>query len=154
MESPNPTEPGTDDASAAARIARGVSRHFAELGQACLLEFSLKNGRRADVIAIDRTGAITIIEIKSSRVDFVSDSKWTEYLPFCDRFYFAVAPDFPSEILPDDHGLIIADAYGAEIQRESQDGDLHASRRKTLTLRFARTAGQRVMRAIDPGMTL
>ena len=130
------------------------SRYFAERGAACLLEFSLKTGRRADVMVLDRKGAFTIVEIKSSRPDFQSDRKWPEYLDYCDRFFFAVAPGFPVEILPEDCGLIVADAYGAEIVRDATAFSLNGSRRRHLTLRFARAAGQRVMRSLDPGLDL
>jgi len=140
--------------SGAAALARGVSRYFATRGAACLLEFSLKTGRRADVMALDRQGAFTIVEIKSSRADFQSDRKWPEYLDYCDRFFFAVGPGFPVEVLPDACGLIVADAYDAEVVRESAVCSLNASRRRHLTLRFARTAGQRVMRTLDPGLAL
>lgn len=135
----------------AAGLARGLSRHFRALGQVCLTEFSLHNRRRADVIALDREGAFTIVEIKSSRADFMTDQKWQEYLQFCDRFYFAVDENFPSELIPDDCGLIIADRFGAEILRESPHDPLHASRRKALNLRFARAAARRLMDLTDPG---
>ena len=138
----------------AAAVARGVSRHFGDRGAACLLEFSLKTGRRVDLIALDRQGAFTIVEIKSSRPDFQSDKKWPEYLDFCDRFFFAVEPGFPVEILPEECGLILADAYDAEVVRDAAVGTLNGSRRKHLTLRFARTAGQRVMRSLDPSAAL
>ena len=140
--------------SGAASLARGVSRYFATRGAACLQEFSLKSGRRADIMALDRQGAFTIVEIKSSRPDFQSDRKWPDYLEFCDRFYFAVGPAFPVEILPEDCGLIVADAYDAEVVRDSAVCSLNGSRRRHLTLRFARTAGQRVMRSLDPGLAL
>ncbi len=140
--------------SGAAALARGVSRYFATRGAACLLEFSLKSGRRADIMALDRRGAFTIVEIKSSRPDFQSDRKWPEYLDYCDRFFFAVGPGFPVEILPEDCGLIVADAYDAEVVRDSAVCTLNASRRRHLTLRFARAAGQRVMRSLDPGLAL
>ncbi len=140
--------------SGAAAIARGVSRYLATRGAACLLEFSLKTGRRADIMALDRQGAFTIVEIKSSRPDFQSDRKWPDYLDYCDRFYFAVDPDFPVEILPEDCGLIVADAYDAEVIRDSAVCSLNAARRRHLTLRFARAAGQRVMRSLDPGLAL
>lgn len=138
----------------AAAVARGVSRFFGDRGASCLLEFSLKTGRRVDLIALDRQGAFTIVEIKSSRPDFQSDRKWPEYLDYCDLFYFAVAPGFPVEILPEECGLILADAYDAEVVRDGAVGALNPSRRRHLTLRFARTAGQRVMRSLDPGAAL
>ena len=84
----------------AERLARGVCRLFEDLGHATLTEFSLTNGRRVDVIAIDGRGGTSIIEIKSSVQDFRSDGKWQAYLEFCDRFYFAVAPEFPRDLLP------------------------------------------------------
>jgi len=52
--------------------------------------------RRADVIALSAAGEIVIVEVKSGRADFQSDRKWPEYLEFCDRFFFAIEPDFPA----------------------------------------------------------
>ena len=132
-------------------LARGVARMLKGRGHACLVEFSLRNGRRADLIARDRAGGFTIVEIKTSTADFRADAKWREYLPYCNSFYFAVPEDFPRNLLPADCGLIVADAYGGAILREANEGSMNASRRKALTLRFARAAGHRLMRATDPG---
>lgn len=136
------------------RIARGVCRALALRGCATLTEFVLKGGRRADVIALDGAGEIAIVEVKSSRADFAGDGKWPDYLAFCDRFYFAVPPDFPQELLPQDCGLLVADAYGAEVLRPAPTAKLHASRRRALTLRFAQVASQRLTRLCDPGATV
>ncbi len=147
-------EPGADSAvaplSGAAAILRGLCRHFAERGHATLPEVTLATGRRVDLMAIDRAGAILVVEIKSSTPDFRADRKWHEYRPFCDRFAFAVGPDFPRALLPDDAGLVIADAYGAEVLRESAAVPLPAARRKALLLRFAHVAGARLQRLADP----
>ena len=132
------------------QIKRGLCRALAALGLASLTEFSLSNGRRADVIAIGAAGAVTIIEVKSSLADFQSDQKWPEYLEFCDQFYFAVTQDFPLEVLPDDHGLWMADAYGAEELRPAPMHPLHSSRRRALTLRIARAAANRLRQYTDP----
>ena len=78
------------------RITNAVARMFIERGDACLREFTLKSGRRVDVIAVDSHGTITVVEVKSSRQDFTSDRKWTEYLEWADHFYFAVAEAFPA----------------------------------------------------------
>ncbi len=123
---------------------------LADHGHATLTEFNLKNGRRADVAAIDRKGNVLIVEIKSSVADFRSDAKWPEYLDHCDRFYFAVDETFPVEILPADQGLIIADRFGAEIMRDAEARKMNAARRKALTLSFARTAARRLTALIDP----
>ncbi|GJL86860.1 MAG: hypothetical protein DHS20C03_05690 [Minwuia thermotolerans] len=111
-----------------------------------LTEVTLRNGRRADVMAIGRDGTVWIVEVKSSVADYRSDAKWQEYRDFCDRFFFAVPPDFPSEIIPDDCGLIIADTYDGAIVREAPDLKLNAARRKAVTLRFARMAAERLGR--------
>jgi hypothetical protein len=94
------TEPFSAEPLAAARIGRGVMRLLDGLGFAALQEFPLRARRRADVIALHASGEIVIVEIKSGRADFQSDRKWPEYLEFCDRFFFAVEPDFPQAILP------------------------------------------------------
>ena len=111
-----------------------------------LTEVTLRNSRRADVMAIGRDGTVWIVEVKSSVPDYRSDAKWQEYRDFCDRFFFAVPPDFPAEIIPDDCGLIIADSYDGAIVREAPDLKLNAARRKAVTLRFARMAAERLSR--------
>lgn len=128
------------------RVTRGVLRLFIDQGFAPITEFPLPNGRRADIVGLDRKGRIAIAEVKSSREDFVADAKWAEYLEFCDFFYFAVSEDFPREILPDQCGLIVADAYGGAVLRGDPERKIAAARRKAVTLRFARRAA---MRALD-----
>ncbi|MDP6390305.1 MAG: MmcB family DNA repair protein [Alphaproteobacteria bacterium] len=149
-------EPGEVDHRAmpsglARDLARGVLRMLEARGHACLVEFSLRNGRRADLIALDRHGQFTIVEIKTSAADFRADAKWREYVAYCNSFYFAVPEDFPHDLLPAECGLIKADAFGGAILREAAEGAMNAARRKALTLRFARAAGLRLMRATDPG---
>ncbi len=131
-------------------LARGVCRAFAELGLATLTEFTLRTGRRVDVIGLDPGGAVTIVEVKSSLEDFRSDGKWPEYLDHCDHFYFAVPDGFPLEVLPEDCGLLAADAYGAVILRPAPKRPLNGARRRALLLRFATAAAQRLHRLTDP----
>lgn len=132
------------------RLARGVCRALAARGQATLTEFALKDGRRADVIALDSTGEISIVEVKASLADFRADGKWGAYLTFCDRFYFAVPPDFPRDVLPEDCGLLVADPYHAELLRLAPLAKLSAARRRAVILRFAHVASQRLTRLSDP----
>jgi len=135
----------------AVRLARGVSRTLAALGYGTLIEFTLNTGRRADIIGVSGAGDVVIVEIKTSEADFRSDLKWQEYLPFCDSFYFAVPEDFPHAILPEECGLIVADAYSSVILRPSPDlPPMAGSRRKALLLRFALTATSRLQRLVDP----
>jgi hypothetical protein len=127
---------------------------LARRGFATLTEFSLASGRRADVMALGRGGELAIVEIKSSIADFRSDGKWPDYREFCDRFYFAVAADFPQSLIPAECGLIIADSFGAEILRESPVTTMAPARRKAVTLRFALVAADRLRRLLDPAADL
>ena len=140
-------------ASKAARLARGVTRALHDLGQVSLTEFTLRSGRRVDAIGLDPGGRLTIVEIKSSLEDFRADRKWRSYLDYCDRFFFAVAEDFPQEIIPEDCGLMIADGYGAVVLREAPLLPLAPARRRALILRFAQTAAQRLNHVEDPGVS-
>jgi hypothetical protein len=132
-------------------LARGVCRELQLLGYASLLEVALANGRRADVMALGGGGEIAIVEIKSSLADFRADRKWPEYWEFCDRLFFAVAADFPRDILPEECGLIVADPFGAAMLRPSPVRKLGGARRRAVTLRFARLGAQRLRRTLDPG---
>ncbi|WP_374377314.1 MmcB family DNA repair protein [Dongia sp.] len=133
----------------AADIARGVMRLFADLGYAAVPEVPLRAKRRADIMALNAAGEFVIVEIKSCRADFRADQKWPEYLDFCDRFYFAVAADFPREILPEDRGLIIGDRHGAAILREAVATPLNGNRRRAQTLQLAMLASQRLARVME-----
>lgn len=145
-------EPSADAALTAASLARGVCRLLDQLGYASLVEFPLVTGRRADILALGRRGELIIVEIKSSVADFRADRKWVDYRDFADRFYFAVARDFPLALIPDDCGLIVADAFAAAVLRSGSPSVLAAARRKALTLRFALTAATRLRRHLDrPG---
>jgi len=129
----------------AAAVQRGVCRMMVHMGYVPLTELSLRTGRRVDVVGLNTKGQILVVEIKSSIADFRSDSKWEEYLDHCDQFYFAVPLDFPTEILPGDQGLILADRYGGEVIRPAELAPLAAARRKAVTLTFARAAARRTL---------
>lgn len=135
-------------------IRRGTQRLLLQRNLPSVAEFCLPNGRRADLIAVAGDGDITIVEIKSSRADFVCDHKWQDYLDYCDRYYFAVDAAFPLALLPEGPGLILADAYGGDIIREAPVSILSGARRKSLLVAIARTAATRHHGLIDPGIRL
>jgi hypothetical protein len=143
-------EPPIPEALTAALLARGISRALEQLGYASLLEFPLANGRRADILALGRGGDLIIVEIKTSVADFRSDRKWMEYRDFADRFYFAVPQNFPATLIPEDCGLIVADAFAASLIRDGQSNVLASARRRAVTLRFALAAAARLRRHLDP----
>lgn len=131
-------------------VQKGVCRLLRAAGFATLTEFTLVTGRRADVIALNDSGSIWIVEIKSSLEDFRADSKWPEYWDYCDRLFFAIPQAMAQEIIPASTGLIVADNWGADILRHPDEALLHASRRKALTLAFARAAAFRLHGLHDP----
>ena len=131
-------------------IARGTARLLRSLGFSCISELPLPSGRRADLVALNEKGEIWIVEIKSSVEDLRADQKWQDYRMHCDRLFFAFAQELPCEIFPQDTGLIIADAYGAHLHCEAPEHRLPAATRKSMTVRFAMAAAQRINRLVDP----
>lgn len=132
-------------------LARGVSRAMRSHDFVSVEELVPTPGLRVDVMALGPKGEVWIVECKSSRADFQSDHKWQGYLEWCDRFFWAVDSDFPAELLPDETGLIIADAYDAEIIRMGPETKLPPARRKVMVQKFARHAAIRAQAARDPG---
>ena len=137
-------------------VARGTLRQFFRHDMSGILEVPLPNGRRADIMALDGSGRITIVEIKGSRAVRLGDIKWPDYFDYCDRYFWAVPSRFDlslfeSEALwPARTGLIVADQYDAELVRSAPMEPLAAARRKAETLRFARRAARRLTALADP----
>ncbi len=134
-------------------LARGVARHLRLHDFVTVEEFVPARGLRMDVFALGPKGEFWVIECKSSRADFTSDSKWQGYLEWGDRYFWAVDADFPTELLPAETGLIIADAYDAEIIRMGPETKLAAARRKVMLQKFARHAARRLQAYRDPGVS-
>ena len=131
-------------------VARGTQRLLLALGLSCVCELPLGSGRRADLVGIGHNGDVWIVEIKSSIADFRVDQKWPDYRLHCDRLLFATAAHVPRDIFPADAGLIVADAYGAELVREAPEHRMHAATRRSMMLCFARAAARRLQALADP----
>jgi hypothetical protein len=141
----------------ATEVARGVTRLFCRQDLFAICEMPLPNGRRADLMAIGPKGELTVVEIKVAKADLVGDCKWTDYLDYCDRFFWAVPPHLAhileeERYLPAEAGLIVADRYDAAVVRQAADRPLAPARRKAELLRFARRAARRLAAQIDPSM--
>ena len=146
-----------DEPPIAAEVARGVTRLLNRHDIFAMCEVPLVNGRRADMMAVDGKGQLTIVEIKVARQDLLSDDKWTDYLDYCDRFFWAVPPSLSAlcaedRFLPDRAGLIVADRYDAAVAREAVVRSLAPSRRRAELLRFARRAALRLSAQLDPSL--
>lgn len=134
-------------------LARGVCRLLASHGFATVEEFVPDRGLRMDVMALGPKGELWVIECKSSRADFQSDSKWQGYLEWADRYFWAVDSAFPTDLLPAESGLIIADGFGGEILRMPEATKLAAARRSKLTRKFAFHAARRLQALRDPKLS-
>jgi hypothetical protein len=142
-----------------ADVVRGTARLLLRHDCLTVTEVSLGNGRRADLMGLCPKGFVTIVEVKTSRADLLGDAKWTEYLDYCDRFFWAVPATLSAllerpEMLPERAGLIIADRYDAAIVREAASVPLASSRRRAETLRFARRAARRLLGDLDDGIVV
>ena len=147
----------TDAPPIAAEVARGVTRLFCRQDLFAICEMPLPNGRRADLVAIDAKGGLTIVEIKVAKADLLGDGKWFDYLDYCDRFFWAVPPPLvkfldEERYLPKEAGLIVADRYDAAIVRDAAHRPMAPARRKSEVLRFARRAARRLSAQIDPSL--
>ena len=131
-------------------VARGTARLLRSLGFSCISELPLPSGRRADLVALRDDGEVWIIEIKSSVADFRADQKWQDYRLHSDRLFFATTVEVPCEIFPADAGLIVADAFGAQVVCEAPEHRLHAATRRSMMLLFARAAARRLQALADP----
>ncbi len=135
-------------------LARGVCRHLLGHDFVTVEELVPAPGLRVDVMALGPKGEVWVVECKSSRADFASDRKWQGYLDWCDRFFWAVDADFPQDLLPEGTGLILADAYDAEIVRLGPETKLAPARRKVVVQKFARCAALRLQSARDPSLSV
>ena len=133
-------------------VCRGAGRHLRARGYAIVKEMTFANGRRGDIVALSASGELLVIEVKSGLEDYRVDGKWPDYRDYCDGLLFAVSPDFPMERLPEDVGLIVADAYGGEWLRDPPRHPLAPARRKALTIAFAKLAAARLALVDDPGL--
>ena len=157
LNSPNDSAPTADVIAhpKACDVARGVRRLFARNDIWCLPEMPLRGGRRADLMGVDRKGNVVIVEIKVARADLLGDAKWPDYLDHCDRFYWALPPGLDRTPLdgenyqPECCGIIVADAYDAEIVRPAPLRPLAAARRKVEVAALARAALRRLTVADD-----
>jgi hypothetical protein len=131
-------------------LTRGAQRMLRSAGRTSLTEVCLPSGRRADLMVLGADGEIWIVEIKSSIEDFKADQKWPDYRAHCDKLFFAVDVAMPAERLPEDAGLIVADAFGGVILRDAPLHRLAGATRRSLLLQFASIAADRLHLSKDP----
>ena len=143
-------QPDGRQSGTALMIARGTRRLLRAMGWSSVAELALPSGRRADIAALRHDGTLWIIEIKSSPADLRADTKWPDYRAHCDLLSFAVSDNLAPEAMPADAGLILADAYGAEILRAAPEHRLAPATRRAMLVRFAQAAADRLHLLGDP----
>lgn len=80
--------------------------------------------KRIDAVAIKKSWSnpcIIAFEAKASRSDFMNDTKWPRYLPYCHRFYWACPSGLikPSEV-SDEAGLVwISEGGGIQTKKKA-----------------------------------
>lgn len=77
-------------------IRNEVAKYLTKKGYSCHYEVGLNKGgkARSDIFAFNYKRDVIVVEVKSCAADYLSDSKWTTYLPFCNKMYMAVDTDF------------------------------------------------------------
>lgn len=131
-------------------VARGTRRLLWRLNFSTVTELPLLSGRRADIVALASDATVLIVEVKSSVADFRADAKWRDYRAHCDKLFFAIPETVPAEIMPEDAGLILADAYGAGIVRQAPEHRMASATRRAMLMRFAQAAAHRLHCLSDP----
>lgn len=79
---------------------------------------------RFDVLVMTKSWAHPAVigyEIKVTRQDFQRDTKWHDYLPYCNEFYFVCPPDIikPNEV-SDDVGLYWTTGSGTKVYQKKK----------------------------------
>ena len=140
-------------------VARGVTRMFFRQDLFALCEVPLPNGRRADMMALERQGrahhrrdqGVARRSARRPQMDRLSRLLRPLLLGGAERA--STCSPFEGGCRSDEcAGLIVADRYDAAVMREAPCRPLAAARRKAETLRFARRAARRLAGDLDPGL--
>lgn len=108
-----------------AKISDQVARYYTSKRFAVFKEFGLckRGSLRADFIAINMKRQIVIIEVKSCAADFQTDHKWQRYLPYCNKFYFAMNYKTYKQVkdkIPSGIGVMLfGEGYLATVEKRS-----------------------------------
>ena len=109
-------------------------------GYVAVTELSV-GGYRFDVVGYNEEGHICIIEVKVSPEDFRRDTKWKEYLPYCDEYYFAV-PTLFDGVSETGAGVLKRQHQSLEVVEECRL-ELKAKERKAMQFKISRALAKR-----------
>lgn len=137
-------------AKTAVALKQAAAYLFFKYRFSCHFEVGIQawGSRRVDIIGNKISGQIVIVEVKSSVADFRNDTKFHEYLPYCDRFYLATTCKVWQKI-QDDKALleklgkragviVLNDVTGyADIKRPAKSEDVEPETRMSVLARLA-----------------
>lgn len=124
--------------------------YFSHKLYSCYSELGIERwGRhRMDLICMNHKRHLVGVEIKQSIQDFRNDNKYTAYLPYCHKMYFAFPVDLyeqhKDEInqLPKDIGIMVLREYGyIQVVRNSKERDIPNINVKDIITRMAWRGG-------------
>ena len=98
--------------------------------------------RRLDLLCMNTKMEFIGVEVKSCKADYVSDKKWSEYLPYVNKMYLMLPPkvlssNFYQQILKD------IQPYGMGIMSLKEDGTVYvvkSARRKEVDSKVAQSS--------------
>jgi hypothetical protein len=104
------------------QIKAAVTSYLRKKQMAVNAEVGLcRGGRyRADLLALTFYGDTTVVEVKSSVADFKADKKWHNYLPFANKFYFAMTAATYSKVkdlIPKGIGVMLVSEFQDSVGR-------------------------------------
>ena len=95
-------------------LTEAASHYFITKMFSVFYEFGVgyRGQRRLDLLCLNPKMDFIGVEVKSCKLDYTTDSKWLEYLPFTNKLYLMIPPslmasDFYQQILADTkpHGI-------------------------------------------------
>ena len=141
-------------------LKTAAAYHFLRYGYSITFELGIQSWgrRRVDMVGNKISGDLVIDEIKSSVADFRTDLKWTEYLPYADRFYLmfsaAVArkirdhPELRARIPPQVGVLILGTDGFVKTVKPARRQEVTVENRLNILSRMAWRSGEMSKRTV------
>ena len=126
--------------------------YFSHYMYSCYPELGVERWgkRRMDLLCLHPKQEIVGVEIKQSIQDFRNDNKYTDYLPYCNKMYFAFPEDlwtkYEQEIrstLNKDIGVLVLSAKSGlvYIDRKAKVREISDENKNTIIMRMAWRGG-------------
>lgn len=126
--------------------------YFSHYMYSCYPELGVERWgkRRMDLLCLHPKQDIVGVEIKQSIADFRGDNKYTDYLPYCNKMYFAFPEDLYSKYeqeirtsLDKDIGILVLSEKTGLVYtaRKAKIRDISGANKKSIVMRMAWRGG-------------